>query len=265
MTDLICTFIHVPYLPTGRRLYALKQCMGKVAPTGEDAIKALIEEALAHDWGAAESGVAWARSRNLPKARGESAAVNDQVNAVYSSMYSTLGNHLSALPSDHPISIAARTILGQIFPEGLKPIVFLSFENQLSMSEIVLARFKGEPEKGDLHEAAAVSGITSYVEQLGELNDKFRDELEKFARKETSYDVIEAAESRGNRFMKRLVALIIGTYHQETKEAEERRNTLLGPINEQCERMRQGRKGRRPAQDVDPETGDEITPTQASA
>jgi hypothetical protein len=65
--------------------------------------------------------------------------------------------------------------------------------------------------------------------------------------------------------MKRLVALIIGTYHQDTKEAEERRNTLLGPIHEQCERMRQGRKGRRPAEDVDPETGDEIAPIQAGA
>ncbi len=171
---------------------------------------------------------------------------------------------MTGLPAEHPIAVAAKTVLAQVFPEGLKAIVFLPFENQLSTSDMILARFKASP-KGDLRDAAEISAITCFTDQLADLNETFRGELEKYPRKETGYDAVEAAEARGNRLLKRLVALIIGTYHQDTKEAEERRNTLLEPIHEQCERLRKSRKGRRPADDVDPNTGDEIVDEKASA
>ena len=49
-----------------------------------------------------------------------------------------------------------------------------------------------------------------------------------------------------------------GTYDEMTEEAREKRQSILSPILDQAERVRQARKGRRNPQDVDPDTGEEI-------
>jgi hypothetical protein len=260
MAELIYTLISIPYLSTGRRLYALKQCLVLAEERGLDALAALILEAIAHDEETVKLERGWARSKNLSTARGNAAVLDGQIDGTLGASHSTLKNHIAALPPENPIVVAAQTILSQVFPEGVKPIITLSFENQLAVNDTIIASFKG-----DLKEAVAVAGISSYADRLETLNEAFRLELEKFPRKETGYDAIDAADWRGNLFIRRIAAVILGTFHQETAEAAKQRAALLGPILEQGERVRQNRKGRRAPQDVDPETGNEVVEEEISA
>ena len=55
------------------------------------------------------------------------------------------------------------------------------------------------------------------------------------------------------------MAVTLGTYDEMTEEAQEKRQTILSPILDQAERVRQARKGRRNPQDVDPDTGEELS------
>ena len=255
MSSLLYSLINVNYLTTGRRLYALRRCLETISP-GEEALGALIEEAIAHDMKTSEMERGWARSRNISTARGEASVIDGKIDGVHGAVHSTLRNHVNVLSSDDPIAAASKTILAQIYPEGVQPVITLPFEDQLVINDNVVSRLTG-----DLKEDAAAAGITAYVERLATLNDAFREELQKSQTKETSYDVIEAAQTEGNLFVRRVTAVVLGTYHQNTDEAAARRQTLLAPILDQCERVRRSRKGRRSAQDIDPETGVEIAET----
>ena len=95
-------------------------------------------------------------------------------------------------------------------------------------------------------------------ERLISLNQEFNAELEKSTKKELQFEELEAARERGNLFVRQVVAVTLGSHYQETEEAAEKREKLLNPILDQCERVRQARKGRRKAQDIDPETGEEL-------
>ena len=257
MSSLLYTLINVNYLTTGRRLYALRRCLEALS-SGEEPLGELIETAIAHDMKTSEMERSWARSRNVSKARGEASVIDGKIDGVHGAIHGTLGNHINVLPSDDPIAAASKKIVAQIYPEGVQPVITLPFEDQLALNDNVVSRLTG-----DLRDDATTTGITAYVERLTTLNNAFRDELQKYQIKETGYDVIEAAQNEGNLFVRRVTAVVLGTYHQNTEEAAARRQTLLAPILDQCERVRRSRKGRRAPQDIDPETGAEITETSA--
>ena len=77
--------------------------------------------------------------------------------------------------------------------------------------------------------------------------------------------MLEAARDKGNLNVRRIVTLALAENHEETDEAVELTQKLLHPILDQCERVRHARKGRRPLQDVDPETDEEIPEEEAAA
>jgi hypothetical protein len=253
MSDLLFTLISIPFLTTGRRLFALKQCLELAKELMLAPLVTLIEEAILHDQGTIGMERAWTRSKKVSKARGNAVVLDNSIDGIIGSIQSTMLNHKVALAPNNPIVKAADIILSQLFPEGVKPIITLPFEEQLSVNDDIVNRLKT-----DLKEACALTGIAGYVENLETLNEAFRLELRKTATKETTFDVIEARQAEGNLFVRQVVALVLGTFYQKTAEASEKRSALLKPILDQCERLRQSRKGRRPAGDVDPDTGDEL-------
>ena len=101
--------------------------------------------------------------------------------------------------------------------------------------------------------------------QLEALNIQFKTQLTKSKSKEIDYDELEAARDRGNLFIRRIAAVILGTFHEETEEAAKKRQALLSPFLEQADRVRLLRKGRRLPQDIDPETGDEVPVEETAA
>jgi hypothetical protein len=260
MSDLLFSIIDIPYLTTGRRIYALKQCLELAEAAGNAPLIILINEAIAHETGATELEQSWSRSKSVTKTRGQSAVLDGQIDGVIGVIYTTANSHISALDPSDPLVADSKKIIAKLFPEGVAAIIHQAFEEQLVSNDTIVAALKGE-----LSEAAARIGVGKFVERLESLNERFRQELKKFQVKETDFSRVQAAQDRGNLFIRRTVAVILGTYHQETEEAQAMRRTLTAPILEQCDRVRQLRKSRRNAADVDPETGEDVTAPEGTA
>ena len=154
---------------------------------GDAFLASLMEAAMAHDAKTALLERAWTRSRNISKARGESVKLDSKIDTVHGVMHSTVKDNIAAFSTEDPIVDASKHIIDQIYPEGLRPIVKLPFEDQLLVNDTIIARLKGD-----------------------------------------------------------------------LKEEAEKRRALVDPILEQVERIRQARKGRQSAPDVDPDTGEEL-------
>ncbi|MBN2529442.1 MAG: hypothetical protein JXR76_23845 [Deltaproteobacteria bacterium] len=261
MSTLVYSLINLLHLTTGRRLYALKKCLAAAKKVGASAqLISLIEQAISHDTAAVDMEVAWSRSKKISTARGESANLDNQIDGVLGAIQSSLKNNIAVLPGDDPIAAASNELMGQIFPEGVHAIITLPFEDQLVMNESIISRLQGEF-AGD----AATTGITPFVERLASLNAQFRVELEKTSEKEIAWNTIAAAADKGNLYLRQITAIVLGNYYEDTPEAAQMRKALLSPIVEQCDRVRLARKGRRPAKDVDPNTGEELENESAAA
>jgi hypothetical protein len=253
MSNLIYSTVDIPYLTTGRRLYAFKHCLKRARERDEAELVAITEEAMAHDRETVGLERAWARSRTVSKARGASQDLDNRIDGLWGASHTTLTNNVALLSADDPAAQASKQIIKQAFPEGVRPIITLPFEEQLVVNDTLLERLAG-----DLADAAKSAGISTYVARITALNDAFRDQLDESEKKEISFDKVSAANDRGNLFVRRIVAVVLGTHHQETEAAAEARRALLEPILEQKARVKQARQGRRQPPDVDPETGEEV-------
>ncbi len=254
MSALLYSLIDLPTLTTGRRLYAMRICLEYAEEAKCEALIALLKEAIAHELATVSLEASWTLSRTVTKTRGESALLDGQIDGVIGAIYSTLNNHIAALVSDDPVVADAKKILAELFPEGVLPIIHQPFEEQLMCNDAIVETLRGE-----LAEAAERTGVDKYAERLESLNERFREELAKTKVKETGFGAVRSAQERGNLFVRRAVAVILGTYHQETEEAASMQSKLLSPILEQCDRLRKLRKSRRGRVDIDSDTGEELS------
>ena len=260
MLELIYLLIAIPYLTSGRRLYALRQCLEVAETIGHATLLSLIQAAIAHDSKTIIMERAWIRSKKVSTARGDAANLDNQIDSVLGDILTVLNSNIRGLKKSHPASLASKTIIAKVFPNGVHPIITLPFEEQLMVNETVIAMLKGE-----LKTEAALAGIEGFVEHLEELNDAFSDELENFETKEIDFSVLEAARDKGNLNLRTIVAVTLVEYREATGEKAQEGHKLLKPIFDQGDRLRQARKGRRPIQDVDPDTGEELPDEEIAA
>ena len=254
MSSLVFSLINLIRLKTGRRMYALQNCLDAAGNTGADAaLIALIEEAIVHDTETVELERSWARSKEISSARGEAVQLDNQIDGLLGAIHSSLKSTVAVLPGDDPVAVAARKLITRLFPEGVRAIITLSFEDQLVVNQSIIQSLTD-----DLAGDAAITGVAPFVKRLETLNARFRTELENNFKKEIDYSAIEAANDKGNLYLRRITAVVLGAWNADTPEDAQKRQTLLAPILEQCDRVRVLRKGRRAAQDVNPETGEEL-------
>ena len=252
--------INIVSLTTGRRIFALNDVLAAAKTLGDADMIAVIGEALAHEEQTVALEQQWARSRRISKARGRSVAVNQQMNRIHGALHGTLASAIAALPEENSVRTASQTILNQLYPQGAHPIVILPFEEQLVANDTIVSRLTG-----DLASEAWEASIYHFVEQLSTLNNQFRGELERRAPKEVEFSVLAAARRRGNLFLRRIIAIALGTYHQEDDASRAALNDLVTPILDQCRRVQNARKGRRTPPDVDPVTGRELVSEEETA
>ena len=75
---------------------------------------------------------------------------------------------------------------------------------------------------------------------------------------------LEAARDQGNLNIRTIVTVTLSEFRNESADGARPGHQILQPILEQCDRVRQARKGRRPIQDVDPNTGEELAEEAAA-
>ena len=205
------------------------------------------------------------RAKKASNARGDAFGLDHRIDKVLGSIFDRLKGNLEVLEPNDPAVASSELIIAQAFPDGVKPITTLPFEEQLAHNTAIAERFEG-----DLKQDVIEADIGRFAKRLSSLNAAFRSELDKPETKEIDFGALEAAREQGNLNIRTLVAVILSEYRDKAGEAAENGEAaevgeadkvgeaLLKPILDQCERIRQARKGRRPIQDVDPDTGEEL-------
>lgn len=258
MSNLVYSFIDLPIFTTGRRRYALGQVLELARDStaggknGDAALVALVEQAIQHEEATWQKEDAWRRSRNTSAARGEAAARDLEVDRIISALAGHLETALAIKDGSGEYQ-AARKLYGQLYPEGVAPIINQPYEDQLAANDGLMLKLTTT-----LKNEAQTLNLGRFVEALGRANEAFRVELNKAAKVEISYDQVQAARDRGNLNLRMTVARILGASAELTPEAEAQRATLLAPILEQARRIRAARRGRRRVGDVDPTTGEDL-------
>ena len=257
------SIVHHPRRPcptstTGRGMCALRLCLEAADSLGQEALSALLDRALAHDRGTVAMERAWTRAKQQTRARGRALSVHRQIARLIGIIHRNLTDNINGLDVEDPAARASMILLEQLFPQGVKPVVSLPFEDQLAMNDAILARLKG-----DLTKAAESAAVGRFATRLQALNDTFRDELTKSGAKEIDYKELAAARDRGNLNLRHYAAAVIAAYPPESGDGQQ--EALLRPILEQSERTRQLRRDRRPPRDIDPETGEETGESAGAA
>jgi hypothetical protein len=258
MSNLVFSLIDLPVFTTGRRSFALMQMLvtarqlAEARSKGDLPLIALLEQALEHEAQTLQQEAAWRRSRNVSTARGEAIVRDAEVDQIIGAIFGLLEAAMQVKDGSAEYT-AARTLHGQLFPEGVAPIVQLAHEDQLAANEaLILALTTTHKSESQL------LNLGRYIEALGRANEAFRAELTTKNTPEITFDAVRAARDRGNLNLRMAVARILGSTTELTPEASADRASLLAPILEQVRRVRAGRRGRRVAVDVDPKTGEDL-------
>ena len=251
MKSLFLTLIAMPYLTTGRRLFAFNQSLVISRKYDQETIAAMIEEAIAHDRQTLTMERAWMRSKEMPNTRGNAFRLSRQIERLLTNIFSRLKGNIETLDISDPTVEASKMILGQVYPSGVAAISNLPFEEQFAHVGAIIARFDS-----DLKDATESTDVARLVQRLTSLSEAFGIELEKPGDKEIDFDELVAARREGNINLRKVVCVILALLREDEGIA----GAVIKPILFQVNRVQQARKGRNPPADVDPDTGQELEP-----
>jgi hypothetical protein len=204
-----------------------------------------------------DQSVAWERTKNTPKARGdgEAMALDVLVDRGVSGVHTHAVNLDRAMPPESEVAMAAREFIRRAFPNGAEAITKLRHaEESVAVSKLV----KDCKDPKRLAPLVATLGLTPLVNHLGELSVRFDAALRKSVPAETSWSEVKAAAAEAHERYAQLFAFIIGHYNLQTPEHITARTTLLKPILDQDYRVAEARRLRKPVVDVDPNTGEPV-------
>lgn len=259
-TDYIRTYA----FRTGRRLYVLQRMLERATAQGDATLVARLQEAVAAERETLRMERTWSAQQGRGSVRAAVLPLDAQVDRLIGGMYRALVDLRDILPASDPQAEMAGEKLATWFPEKAVGYTALPYEDQVAEVGWLL----GELFEDEAHTrpVAAVSalGIGSYVRQLAAVFPAYTEAVGREAGAGVTYAAVRGARLAGLDRLARVVARVLGTYDLPADDAV--RATLLQPFDEQAARLAAHLKGRRPAPDVDPNTGEDLPePTPPAA
>lgn len=250
----VSSFINLRRMPTGRHRFSLRQMRARAESGGFNEVVAQIDRALkvAEEAQRLELGYSRAQSQRT-SARGDATLVDNQIDeqivAIHKSLEaSRIGD------DDDPVVKAAREMLTEFFPQGVRAITHRTFEEQLSIMETMMVSLKG-----DFAAQVALLHLDRPIERLGRLIELFRKELEQEKTVEVTFDQVRAIrDDLHEQVCKVVVAVLFSLNDDHHRGARKQRERLFAPLLDQQERVAEARRRNRVPTDVDPETGEEV-------
>lgn len=249
MSELIFQFINNKRLTTGRRLYTLRRIREVAVSQGRDNLNGVLNEAITSNEQTYKHELAWRRTKELPKSRGNAVALDLAIDRILGGIYRQLEDFEVSM-GDSELAVLATTMRKKLFPSGLQPVVQQTFEEQLSNDQEILTELKSN------EESVKTLGLTAYTLRLSELVPQFETELEGTKKPEVSWDQLVALRDLGEVHLRRVIAAILST-GELTPADETVRAQLMAPLLYQLERVAK-RNAKSGPVDIDPDTGDEV-------
>lgn len=247
-------YFNLYQFPTGRCLFALQGVLGRARSRNLEAIAALCEGGIAEARRAVLLEAQWRRARGVQVGRRQRAVELDtEVDRLVGAIATQLGAVQRGFGATG-LGAQATELLELVLPEGAVAITSMSYENELAACEVLLDDLTGK------HAERVVSlGLSPFVERLRSLTGEFRQALEDEVVREVTFDAVRQAQAEGQEALLRVVAKILGDHGGPSEEEVALRQTLLGPILAQNRRLKERYASRRGSNDVNPETGEELS------
>jgi hypothetical protein len=262
-------------LGPGRALFACSQVLGLLddweesdaPPTGDEvAAVAKLRARVRVTRDRAEAALRLERERQTLLAAPESPKVpalrptDALADRLLGSAHRSLKQTLRDFEPEHLRHVAARDLLGRLFPKGVKAVIHTSSVEQLALMQAILT----DAATPALHAHLQTLGLSDLFDKLAEVTRDYALALQPLPAKPTisGAQVIDALRE-ANGHLCRVVAVILG--HLDGDDQAERRRALLAPILRQHDAAFSARQAQGADIDIDPTTGQDLPATSPPA
>jgi hypothetical protein len=236
-------------LSTGRRVFALQQVKPIAEELGEDALVTLLGRALEHDARTLRLESSWAAS-GYDSDPQRVKRIDAQVDRTLSAIRDVAESQVAGGFPGEDLEETSQELMREIFPAGVFAVSSLPFVEELAAVEHILRQLRGP-----FSRHVETLGLGRLVARLGALAEEYRAAQEEKPKAHASWGDVRAARAKGQAYVLKVVALIVGRHFEDDAADMKVRVRLLEPILKQQEAVRQYLKVRRPVEDVDPATG----------
>ena len=246
------SLLQLNVFPTGRRLWAMRQLHHRAAERGFPELAAHAARAIEHDHITRQLDARWAARQHGP---GQGEDPVQRVDAVLDRTLLALRDAAEsqvavARPADGTAEKVA-TLLRALFPMGVAAVASMTYTDELTAVEAIIARLRG-----DLAPLVADLALDRHAARLAELCAEYRAALAGPRPEPLDFGQVRAARARGQEMLLTAIALVLGRHPGNGPSDLEGRAALLAPVLEQDEIIRQYFRARRMVEDVDPDTGE---------
>lgn len=246
-------------LSTGRRIHALRQCRAVAEEANLPEIVKLIDRALKHDMKTRELDLMWGNSTAKQKDDGALRVCDAKLDRLITATRDIPLSHIAGSEPKDPLALKVNAFVQDVFPAGVTAITSLPYVDQLTATEALIAKLKGQ-HAGLMKEL----GMTELVQKLTATSSEYAALQNAVVKGSLNFQDVRAARARGQRYLLQVVAMVSGTFFEDNEKHNHMRATLLRPILEQNDFIRAAQRARRTAEDVNPDTG-EVEPAPVPA
>ncbi|QDG52132.1 hypothetical protein FIV42_15690 [Persicimonas caeni] len=249
----IAPFSEMYQMSIGSMVFCLKDIIRQMPnlPQPNPTLQARIDTALASAQKANGMRFNWnVQERQVTKGRGGASETDNTIDKTLTAT----DKHLGALSRNgrRPRrQQMARELKSVFFPNGVRPLSGLSYEDQLAALEVMLQRIDDE-----FADHIVECGMVVLIDQLRDLVEQFAEDLDVRQRDEVTFDEVRAAEHIAREDFDHVLVTILADYRPQP----EVRSALLAQVVDQQERIAAHMKRNGTIPNVDPNTGEVLDP-----
>ena len=233
-------------LPTGRRLYALREVELRARAVGASDIADLAALALVHDHEVMRMEASAEEAVSRGRYGRTAVALDGQVDRALTGIESYLEVQLRVFGEDSRRGIDAALLARELFPGGAAAITARPYVLEHEAIQALLLRARA----GALAEAVArMPELAAMLAHLEEIDRQYGESLQAYDRDRPTYEEIKRAQAHGHELLARVVAAILARHAFQPDRTDER-DHLLEPILRQNEDIRLARQRRRRPRDI---------------
>ena len=242
-------------LPAGRCQVAMLACAEIAAAKGEAQVQARAEAVAKKAGEQFTLELDWRASRNKSVLRESAGELDTLMDGMLMSIDMTCQAPLRALKAGlkTPAGEAATRLLPALLPLGAAHITRLSYEEQYAAMASLVERAADK----QLVDDAALLGADLYIKTIKDKLNDYKLAIRRVGRAMTFRD-LHAGRLQLHEEVCELWALALARTYGDDPAVISLRAAMLAPIKEQHELVRDQRKARAHATDLDPATGEEL-------
>lgn len=256
----LSTVITVLHMPSARRLFIARTIETYAREHGFDAIAERAARLVFEEQQVLGIRAAYYRDRKGGRGDPVLVALDNRADRLLGAIFRDARDVSLTFEEGDPVRAEAEELCAELFPAGVAAFTQMPYVEQAAEMERLVSELEGR------YAPHVVSlGMGLKVGELGRQTAAYVARLNARADDgQVDYAAFRAADLGGQRGLRALVAVIVGTFPDEEPEQVAHRSRLLLPLLQQQEAVRQHYRKRSAVPDIDPDTGEELPVSSAA-